>query len=229
MDPMAAIRDTFFQECEEGLADLEAGLLAMEGGDTDPERINGVFRAVHSIKGGAGAFNLDALVRFAHVFETALDEMRSGRLEPRPDVVKLMLRASDVLADEVHAARDETPSDEARCAAMAEELKALGPAGGDAENDDGFGDFDFQPVAAMETTPTPAGGAWTIVFKPRADLYAKANETALLLRELCALGAVEVELDTSELPTLEAIDPEAAYLTWTVRLTTEANESAIRK
>jgi two-component system, chemotaxis family, sensor kinase CheA len=230
MDPMAAIRDTFFQECEEGLADLEAGLLAMEEGDTDPERINGVFRAVHSIKGGAGAFNLDALVRFAHVFETALDEMRSGRLEPRPDVVKLMLRASDILADEVRAARDETAADEARSAAMAEELKTLGPVGDGAEGDDGMGDFEFQPVAMIDLDPPPAAdGAWSVVFKPRADLYAKANETALLLRELSSLGSIEVELDASELPALDELEPEAAYLTWKVRLTTEATETTIRE
>ena len=96
MDPLAAIRDTFFQECEEQLAELESGLLAMEGGDQDPETINAVFRAVHSIKGGAGAFQLEALIRFAHVFETALDEMRSGRLAASADVLKTMLRAADV-------------------------------------------------------------------------------------------------------------------------------------
>ena len=99
MDPLAAIRETFFQECEEQLAELESGLLAMEGGDQDPETINAVFRAVHSIKGGAGAFQLEALIRFAHVFETALDEMRSGRLAPTNDVLKSMLRAADVLAE----------------------------------------------------------------------------------------------------------------------------------
>ncbi len=87
MDPLAAIRETFFQECEEQLAELESGLLAMEGGDQDPETLNAVFRAVHSIKGGAGAFSLEALIRFAHVFETALDEMRSGRLAATPELM----------------------------------------------------------------------------------------------------------------------------------------------
>jgi two-component system chemotaxis sensor kinase CheA len=68
MDAMAEIRLTFFQECEEQLAALENGLLAMQEGQTDSETVNAVFRAVHSIKGGAGAFKLDALVSFAHVF-----------------------------------------------------------------------------------------------------------------------------------------------------------------
>ena len=62
MDTMAAIKQTFFQECEEQLAELETGLLAIDGGDHDPETVNAVFRAVHSVKGGAGAFKLNDLV-----------------------------------------------------------------------------------------------------------------------------------------------------------------------
>jgi two-component system, chemotaxis family, sensor kinase CheA len=78
MDPMAAVRDTFFQECEEQLAALETGLLQMQIGKAEAETVNAVFRAVHSIKGGAGIFALNALVRFAHVFETTLDSLRAA-------------------------------------------------------------------------------------------------------------------------------------------------------
>ena len=59
MDPMDAIRTTFFIECDELLAQLEEGLMAMEQGSADAETINSVFRAVHSVKGGGGAFGLD--------------------------------------------------------------------------------------------------------------------------------------------------------------------------
>jgi len=65
---MNEIKEIFFQECEEQLAELESGLLKMNDGETDSETVNAVFRAVHSIKGGAGAFGLDDLVAFAHVF-----------------------------------------------------------------------------------------------------------------------------------------------------------------
>jgi two-component system chemotaxis sensor kinase CheA len=139
VDPLAAIRDTFFQECEEQLAELESGLLAIEEGDHDPERINAVFRAVHSIKGGAGAFGLESLVRFAHVFETALDEMRSGGLDADDHVLKVMLRAADLLADHVAHARGGPEVDLARSDAMAEEVAALTGAelpGEDAEGED---------------------------------------------------------------------------------------------
>src|ERR1700758_1887959 len=111
MDPVAAIKQTFFQECEEQLGELETGLLAIQDGDTDPETVNAVFRAVHSIKGGAGAFNLDDLVDFAHAFESVLAHLRAGRLKATAELVKLMLRTADMLSDVVRAARDDTSTD----------------------------------------------------------------------------------------------------------------------
>jgi two-component system chemotaxis sensor kinase CheA len=238
VDALAAIRDVFFQECEEQLAELESGLLAMEGGDTDPETINAVFRAVHSIKGGAGAFSLEALIRFAHVFETALDEMRSGRLAPSGDVLKTMLRAADVLADLVRAARADEDGQHPHAATLADELKAMSGVAGDAdETEEDWGDFEFQPMAAAMDAPeasevaeAPAGPAgFVVTFKPRADLYAKANESALLLRELARVGTTEVELDAHDVPPLHEMDPEAAYLAWTITVTGDADEAAIRE
>lgn len=122
---MNEIKEIFFQECEEQLAELETGLLALNDGDDDPETVNAVFRAVHSIKGGAGAFALDDLVGFAHVFETTLDCVRSNELKPTKDVIKVLLKSSDVLADLTNVARDGGSVDADRCEALVVELKAL--------------------------------------------------------------------------------------------------------
>jgi two-component system chemotaxis sensor kinase CheA len=70
---------------------------------------------------------------------------------------------------------------------------------------------------------------WTVSIRPKSDLYRKANETALLLRELNRLGPIKATLDDSALPALENLDPEAAFVTWSVRLETEQDESAIRE
>jgi two-component system chemotaxis sensor kinase CheA len=234
MDPLAAIKVTFFQECEEQLAELEAGLLAMEGGDHDPEIVNAVFRAVHSIKGGAGAFSLEDLVRFSHVFETALDRIRSGGVEADHEAIKLLLRSADVLADHVRAARDGGTVDVGRSQAMAEALAALADGDGAsvAEEDagDGFGDFEFKPVAfdMGEPAPAPAPSAATfhVRFYPQAALYQKANEAGLLLRELTRLGETRVQLDTSGLPRLAELNPEDAYLGWTIAVTGETLTAA---
>ncbi|VTZ24955.1 Chemotaxis protein CheA [Methylocella tundrae] len=236
MDAMAAIKQTFFQECEEQLAELETGLLAIDDGDLDPETVNAVFRAVHSIKGGAGAFSLDDLVRFAHVFETALDHLRAGRLTPSPELLKIMLRAADALADLVRAARDETRVDAQRYAALAAELRAFDPVSADERpEEDGGDEIAFSPVLMdesmfddLDAPPAPALHEFRIRFRPKPGLYAKANETALLLRELASLGETSVICDTTDIPLLPELDPEGAYLTWIVTLATTQDETAVR-
>ena len=97
MADMSAIQDSFFQECDDLLEALFEGLSAMEGGDTDPETVNAVFRAVHSIKGGAGAFKLTELVSFSHTFETVLDQLRSNQRESTAELMQLFLRSADQL------------------------------------------------------------------------------------------------------------------------------------
>jgi len=247
-DPFEAIKAVFFQECDELLGDLEAGLLAMESGRTDSETVNAVFRAVHSVKGGAGAFGLDALVRFAHVFETLMDEIRAER-KPCDDVtIKTLLRASDVLADHIAAARGQAdPVDEARSAGLVAELEALThgddgvvvsePVADDiatVEIDLGADEFGFKPVAfnfAALDAPVeaePELEAWRIILRPHGRMYANANETGLLLRELARLGETSVALDLSALPDLNALAAEEGCLTWTVELTTAATEADIR-
>ncbi|WP_425997890.1 chemotaxis protein CheA [Caulobacter sp. DWR1-3-2b1] len=255
MDELEAIKVTFFQECEELLADLEGGLLAMQEGVGDSETVNAVFRAVHSIKGGAGAFGLEPLVRFAHVFETLLDAVRSNEVPSTVDLAAVMLRASDVLADHVSAARGLGDVDMAASAAMAAELKewtdpsaapvaaapvaetmeaapVVAAVSDDMEEDD-LG-FDFQPMTiSMDEQAADAelipDNVWTVSIRPKSDLYRKANETALLLRELSRLGPIVATMDASALPTLEFLDAEAAYVTWSVRVETDQGEDAIRE
>ena len=231
-DPMEAIKQTFFQECEEQLAELESGLLAMESGEGDKETVNAVFRAVHSVKGGAGAFGLDSLVRFAHVFETCLDKVRSDRLVADAVAIKVLLRAADVLTDLVRASRDGGEIDPARSDALCQELNALDgsappPSAAEAPvADDGMDGLTFSAVPIM--VDEPAAGAWVIRFRPLPVMYAKGNDASLLLRELRRLGEVSVTLDASGLPGLAELDPEGAYLAWTATLTTAEPESAIR-
>ena len=237
MDAFEAIKATFFQECDELLADLEAKLMLLEQGQTDVETINAVFRAVHSVKGGAGAFGLEALVRFAHVFETLMDELRAGRKPCDALTVKTLLRASDVLADHIQAAQGLIPPvDEARSAALVIELELL-THGGEAPPviEDDEDDFGFTPMAfdmalddeAMAEQAAPTG--WRIVFKPMGRMYANANEAGLLLRELGRLGPTAVALDDSAVPALDALAVEDGCLTWTIDLTADVDEAAVRE
>ena len=66
---MSDLRDMFFEECDDLLEVLSTGLEDLQNETSDAETINAMFRSVHSIKGGAGAFGLDRLIKFAHAFE----------------------------------------------------------------------------------------------------------------------------------------------------------------
>ncbi|MHA6323958.1 chemotaxis protein CheA [Roseivivax sp. CAU 1753] len=143
MSSLDELRWMFFLECAELLEALDDGFDRLTSADltteADQEEINSVFRAVHSIKGGAASFGLDDLVRFAHGFETVLDEMRSGRLMPTDADWRTLRRAGDTLANLVAAARDGLTADAAHAAEVAGALAALVAPAADADKSASMG------------------------------------------------------------------------------------------
>ncbi|WP_220250359.1 chemotaxis protein CheW [Billgrantia montanilacus] len=106
--------DTFFEEAEELLADMERYLLELDVDEPDTEELNAIFRAAHSIKGGAGTFGFDALQKTTHLFENLLDHTRKGELALRRDIVDTFLETKDMLSDQLDAYRNgDEPDQEA--------------------------------------------------------------------------------------------------------------------
>ncbi|MEQ8445413.1 MAG: chemotaxis protein CheA [Pelagibacterium sp.] len=246
MSDLDEFKATYFDECSELLLELEEQFSAIQEGDRDGDRLNAVFRAIHSIKGGGGAFGFDALVKFAHSFETLLDYVRDGRVELSEDVVVLCIRSIDIVADFVTAAREgETLAadygavEKAQFDALArgEVAGAPAPASNEVPMDD-F-DIDFTPVAVnfdaskpMASVAPSADGAsvWTIRFTPFSTLYERANDPLLLFRELGLLGEMSVEPDLAPIPELAAFEPFAVYCSWTISLVSDkASEETIRE
>jgi two-component system chemotaxis sensor kinase CheA len=106
MSGFEELKSTFFDEANEGLVALEAGLNEIREGTGSEDTVHAIFRAVHSIKGGAGVFGFSELIEFAHAFETVLDLVRQGKLNPTPEVVDVLFRANDTVTDLVGKARE---------------------------------------------------------------------------------------------------------------------------
>ena len=94
---MDAIQQAFVVESRELLQMMEDNLLQMESSGGDAETINAIFRAAHTIKGGAGVIECKFIVEFTHVLENVLDEMRSGTITPNRELIEVLLACSDQL------------------------------------------------------------------------------------------------------------------------------------
>lgn len=109
-DDLSRFKQTYFDECSELLAVAEAGLLRLSPQNIDLDEINAVFRAVHSIKGGGGTFGYSDLVAFTHEFEAVMDRLRSQQIGVTIELVDVLIRANDVMAQLLTCARDNRPT-----------------------------------------------------------------------------------------------------------------------
>lgn len=231
-DPMAEIRASFFMECEELLEAMQDGLQQMDDGTDDSETIHVVFRAVHSIKGGAGAFGLEALVRFAHRYETTLDAVRSDTLAVDPELIKLFFRCTDQVSDLVRASRDETELPQKQGDVLIAELDKY--IGSDEDEED-EANIEFQPLGLsldldfgaedpVEAEQTPQ---FQIFFAPDAEMFENGNDAYPILGALAGLGECDITCDASKLPELDSLAPETPYLAWNIELCAQVDEAEI--
>ena len=242
MSDLDDFKATYFDECSELLSELEEQFMSIEEGDRDPDRLNAVFRAIHSIKGGAGAFNFSGLVGFAHEFETLLDYVRNGKVDLTDDVVALCLKANDIVADFVAAARngEELASDYGAEEKARFGVLIKGEGGDDDEDGEPMEEFDieFTPVPvdldhkhdASDGAAEGGDDTWLVRFTPHAELYSRANDPLLLLRELGELGEVIVVANVEEMPGLGEFEPFGVYCSWDVQITSDTvTEDKIRE
>ncbi|PYG03450.1 CheA signal transduction histidine kinase [Thioalkalivibrio sp. ALE21] len=232
---MSQFTEAFLEESFEGLEHMETELLALNAGDE--ETLHTIFRAAHSIKGGAGTFGFSAISEFTHGMETLLDRMRNGQQETTPEIVNLLLRAVDVLRGQLQAARDGGEADPAEAAEVRALIEAtLGDAAPDATPDalaptvggnvDGSGPVNGSGDGDGDGTPR----GWRIHFRPHADLLRTGNDPLRMFEVLEELGELTVHCDAEGLPaTLEGYDPEASYLAWTLELRGDADRADIEE
>lgn len=213
------LKVVFFEEADEGLAVMESGLLELDPGSADSEAINGIFRAAHSIKGGAGTFGFAGISSFTHGMETLLDQIRSGQAQLTSPRIKALLHAVDHLRLLVEAARSGGKVDETRTDAVRKEIERE------------IEGHHTKVVPAVVATPGPDArpNVWSIIFEPNPAMMRSGNDPYLLLRELSSLGRATIEVDSTRLPPLEAFDPELIYLSWRIHLEGPRDEKTIRE
>jgi two-component system, chemotaxis family, sensor kinase CheA len=204
---MAQFTQVFFDETQEHLATIEKVLLALDVAAPDPEDLNAIFRAAHSIKGGAGTFGFNDMADFTHVMETLLDRLRKGELGITTGMVDALLDAKDVIGRLLAAHQSGAPADDSVEADVRERLTMF------ACLDDGA-----EAAAAPAAKPAPVVAAARSRFVIRLEGAAGEAGMDNVLEELGSLGSL-----------LVVQRPESGRSgAWELRLDTSADADELR-
>lgn len=218
---MKEIHDIFFEESEEGIDVMESGLLGLEPGNADPELINTIFRAAHSIKGGAATFGFTAISEFTHGVETLLDQLRSNQRAVSEDLIEVLLGAVDCVRGMIAALKGDAELDLNSVTECQEKINAL---------------LGSTPVAAAaesasDTNQVVAEGSgvkiWDIEFRPDANIFKTGNEPIRIFRELESLGKLNVVAELTDDVEFDSVDPENCYCGWVLELEADVDAEAI--
>jgi two-component system chemotaxis sensor kinase CheA len=213
---MAEILKVFFEESSEGISAMESGLLSLEAG-SDREQINTIFRAAHSIKGGAGTFGFMEISEFTHSAETLLDQMRNGGRKVSPEVVQVLLQSVDVMRDMLSRAQSGQPIANEHAQAVTTQLaRILAGAAPVSAGPAPAAPAPSPDAAAKIEAPSSDTAHWRVGFHPHPTLFETCNDPLRIFRQLEPLGKVTLAAHTAAIPPLADLDPTRCHLAWTI-------------
>ena len=229
---MAEIAQLFIEESLEGLDIMESGLLNLDLGAADPETMNAIFRAAHSIKGGGATFGFMEISEFAHHVETLLDEMRQGERPVVREGVDLLLQSVDCIRDMIGCLASGNV-DTARAKELETQLEAMlqqGPGSAAGASESAATETDAQDAAPSADAGTEqAGAGWNIRFRPGPGIFKSCNDPLRMFRELESLGELEVRVVGDADLDFETLEPEECWLGWDLELRTSAGREAVEE
>lgn len=227
MSELDAALETFAQEAEELLTEMEDSLLVLEDTPDDNETVNCVFRAMHTIKGSSGLFGFNDVVAFTHEAETILDQVRNGERLIDALLISTLLSCKD------HTIKLLEFCFEHSGAESPEDLKKTGDElikqlTGQSKQE--------QLVETAGTTKIENEGEqitsdnWLISLNFQQDALRNGMDPLSFIRYLKSLGEItQVLTSAPELPLGKAMDPESCYLQFRILFKSDANKQAIEE
>jgi len=217
---MSEIHDIFYEESYEGLDVMESGLLGLGIGQPDLEIVNNIFRAAHSIKGGAATFGFLPISKFTHGVETLLDQVRAQERIVSEDVIEVLLESVDCIRRMLDMFKAGNVPDEASSIELKQRIDTILalPSGGSVK---AASDGEVSEPAELKQ--------WTIQFSPSVDILKTGNEPLRIFNELRALGELKIVSDISKLPDIRTMEADSCYTQWILILDTDAERKRIEE
>ncbi len=222
---LSQFRDAFMQESGEHILSMEAGLFDLRSRPDDIETLNAIFRAAHSIKGGAGSFGLKNLVRFTHALESLLDRLRSMEIVVTEDVIRVLLKSVDVLREMLGSDGDAVIP--VMMQPLLDQLQVLTTS--EKPRQDSAAELHSSSSSSTEDSAVrKSEHIFTVDCRPAREIFETGTNPIVLLRNLLSLGsASKCQLHTDQLPPLHELDPEKSYLHWTAEITSSVPEEEL--
>ncbi len=235
---MDEITSVYIQESREQLAEMESCLLSLEQNPDDPDNINAIFRAAHTIKGGAGVIECHFIEAFTHRVENVLDALRNGALSVTPALTTLLLGCCDHMVSliDVLAAGEAGPAGE--LLAQGEVLSAQvqgfldGMAGeGESAAASELTVADNDPAVEVEN----AGGivlndSWHVSVRFGENVMRGGMDPLSFIHYLASLGEIlSIVTITDAIPVAAEMDPESCYLGFEIQLQTRSSKADIER
>jgi len=227
---MAQFNQVFFEECVEHLTEMEHILISLADSNPDDEQLNAIFRAAHSIKGGAGMFGFQDMTIVTHVLESLLDKLRNHEMQFSPSMIDLFLEAGDVIAMQLSGHRDGSDVSREAVDSIRNKLQQVidGEGSGTECQAQGSKEVADSIVQDVSQSTPPDQHRYELIFTPDPDIFQRGVRLENLLEDLAELGALTVRTEVATPDDFSAFDPKECRTAWHLTLETDAGEMEIR-
>lgn len=230
---MSQFNQVFFEECGEHLAEMEQILISLSDGEPSDEQLNAIFRAAHSIKGGAGIFGFLDMTIVTHVLESLLDKLRTHEISFSSNMIDLFLEAGDVIAMQLAGHREGTLVSQEAVDLIRSRLQQVIEGGGTTVKSEMVApttESQLETIVADSATELfSVDRSYEVTFTPDPDIFMRGVSLENLLADFSDLGVLTVHAQVNDTGDFSLFDPEVCITSWRFSLDTRVSEEAIRE
>ena len=216
---MDNLKQKFVEEAFEHVSDIEQSLLMLENEPDNPQLIEKIFRAMHTLKGAGAMFGYEKISEFTHNLENIYDQIRNQTFSFSKEVADLTLNATDLIKLLLDESSDENTAIDEEYNDLIQRIGRITSGSGD-EN-----------LTTKKTADVTKGNKETstyyIYFKPNKDVFNNGTNPLFLIDELANLGKAFVIAYLNEVPEIKKIDPGQCYIHWEIILATSEDLDTI--
>ena len=216
------LQDIFIQEAEDNLTILEGAIISIEEFPDDEKTINEAFRAIHSIKGGAGLAGFSEIKEFSHKLEDLFEYIRNGTIQTQAKHISVILKSLDIIKMMVNNIKSNIDADDGiDTGPILDEIEGMIETANEGEK--------VEPDEKTKTVESKQQNLFFIDLTYYPEIFSTGLDPVMFISDLTRRGEIlYIITEQTSFPEMEDFDPEKLYLSWKLFYTTTLNEHELR-